>query len=266
MTTKGNQTVRGGTVENQKERMLVRLRELGPAGATKTELDVKGQKGKAAQALKELLSDRHVANIGTPARPCYVLSEHFNPLERACEQIERNAGSKKPVRDDLLDLLTKKELEKGCAGEARKKIDEAIDWLVKEKRLVKLRRGRSVYFVPAERLRGFVTLPPTELRDPAEPQSRPSPGPAAEEIDRRRVVAAYQRLRSRLGYSNVEISELQRELNIPMGELKRFLMEESSQGYAVLGLGDWSVSTEEIRSGAIELFGKPHLLVRFDAE
>jgi hypothetical protein len=51
-----------------------------------------------------------------------------------------------------------------------------------------------------------------------------------------------------------------------MGELKRFLLEESHRGHAVLCLGDWSVSSDEIRSGAIELFGKPHLLVRLDAE
>lgn len=258
--------MRGETVESQKERMLAQLREAGAAGLTKAGLGVKDAKGKAAQALRALLNERRAANLGGPRRTCYVSMEHFNPLERACTQVEKNALSKMSAPEHALELLIIKELEKGCEGEVRKRINEAIDWLVKEKRLVKLRRGRSVYFVPAERLRGFVTLTPTAPRDAAEPQSRPAPGPAADELDRQRVVAAYQRLRSRLGYSNVEISELQRELHIPMGELKRFLMEESSQGHAVLSLGDWSVSSEEIRSGAIQLFGKPHLLVRFDTE
>jgi hypothetical protein len=266
MTTKGNQTVRGETAENQKERILAQLREVGAAGVTKTRLGVKGLKGKAAQALEELLSDRRVANLGSPTRPCYVLSEHSNPLERACEQIERNARSQKPVRDDTLALLAKKELEKGCAAGVREKIDEAIDWLVKEKRLVRLRRGRLYYWVSAEKLKALVTL---EKRQPdAAAESRPqvSSSPTGHPIDRPLVLAAYQRLRSRLGYSNVEISALQRELHIPMDEFKRFLLEESQRGRAVLSLGDWSVSSDEIRAGAIELFGRPHLLVRLDAE
>ena len=256
----------GEPIESQKEKILSQLREAGPAGVTKAKLGVKDPKGKAAQALKELLSDRRVANLGSPTRTCYVLIEHFNPLERACEQIERNALSKKPIRDDTIELLIKKELEKGCEGEIRKKVDEAFDWLVKEKRLVRLRRSRSFYFVHLEKMRARLKLANLEMIDAAEPYSQSLPCEVAEKVDHQRVLAAYQRLRSKLGYSNVEISELQRELNIPMGELKRFLLEESSQGHAVLSLGDWSVSSDEIRSGAIELFGKPHLLVRLDAE
>jgi hypothetical protein len=256
----------GEPIASRKEKILVQLREAGTGGATKAELGIKDPKGKAARALKELLGERRVANIGSPTRTRYVLIEHFNPLERACEQIERNVLSKKPDRDDTLELFMKKELEKGCEGEVRKKVDEALDRLAREKRLVKLRRRRSLYFVPAEKLRKCVTPTEREPGGAAEPPVQPPAVAAAEESDRQRVVAAYQRLRSKLGYSNVEISELQRELNIPMGDLKRFLLEESSRGHAVLSLGDWSVSSDEIRSGAIELFGKPHLLVRFDAE
>ncbi len=246
--------------------MLAKFRAFGPAGATKAKLGVKGLKGRAAQALQELLSDRRVANLGSPTRPRYVLSEHFNPLEKACEQIERNAMSIKPARADTLELVIKKELEKGCEGEVRKKIDEAIDWLVKDKRLLKLRRGRSFYWVSAEKLKALVALEKRQPDPAAEAQPQASPSPTVHPIDRQLVQAAYQRLRSRLGYSNVEISALRRELSIPMDELKRFLLEESRRGQAVLSLGDWSVSSEEIRSGAIELFGRPHLLVRLDAE
>jgi hypothetical protein len=266
LAVKGDRTVRGETVESLKERMLARFRECGQAGATKTDLGVKSPKGRAAQALQELLGERRVANLGSPTRPRYVLSEHFHPLERACEQIERNALSKKPVRGDTLELLLKKELEKGCEGEVRKKIDEAFDWLAKEKRLVRLCRGRSIYWVSAENVKALVAL---EQRPPvpaAAAPTQPSPSPAGRPMERRLALAAYQRLRSRLGYSNVEISALRRELEVPMDELGRFLLEESRLGRAVLSLGDWSVSSDEIRSGAVELFGRPHLLVRFDAE
>jgi hypothetical protein len=258
--------MRAESVDRLKEKLIARLRDLGPDGATKAKLGVKGPKGHAAQALQELLNDGRAANIGSAARPCYVLSEHFNPLERACERIERNIGSQKPVRNDTLDLWVKRELEKGCQGEVRNKIDEAIDWLEKEKRLLRLRRGRSFYWVSAERLQTLLAperlLPGDAAAEPARPTIPSAAGP----VDPRLVQAAYQRLRSRLGYRNVEISELQRELGIPMDALKRHLLEESREGRAVLSLGDWSVSSDAIRAGAIELFGKPHLLVRFDTE
>jgi hypothetical protein len=263
---KGDLIMRGETVESQKERVLARLHAAGAEGLTKSQLGGKRAKGAAVQALRELLSERRVANLGSPTRTCFVSIQHFNPLERACAQVEKNALSGKSAPDHAIELLTRKELEKGCTGEVRKKIAEALDWLVKEKRLVKLRRRRSVYFLSAEKLGRMAALTTLEPGEAIEPSSPPSRDASTGSIDRRLVLAAYQRLRSGLGYSNVEISQLQRELKIPMDALKRFLLEESTRGHAVLSLGDWSVSSDEIRSGAIELFGKPHLLVRFDAE
>ena len=256
----------GKTVESQKEKILAKLHQAGSAGLTKAGLGVTDTKGRPAQALRELLSERRVANLGTLKRTCFVLSEHFNPLERACERVEKNALSKKSSRNDTLELLIKKELEKGCEGEIRKKVDEAVEWLVKEARLLKLRRSRSYYFIHPGNLNEILKPRKPELDDVAETRQPPAPAEMISVIDRLQVLAAYHRLKSRLGYSNVEISELRRELNISMSELKNFLLEESSRGDAVLSLGDWSVSSDEIRSGAIELFGKPHLLVRFDAE
>lgn len=258
--------MRAEPLDRQREKLLIKLRQLGPAGATKAKLGVRGLKGSAAQALQELLSGGQVANIGSPTRPCYVLSEHFNPLERACEQIERNIGAQKPVREDALDLWGQRDLTKGCTGAIQNKIDEAIGWLVKEKRLLKMRRGRSYYYVSAERLRTLLSPEKPLPADTADEPARTALSSAAEPVDPRLVQAAYQRLRSRLGYRNVEISELQRELGLPMEALKRHLLEESREGHAVLSLGDWSVSSDAIRAGAIELFGRPHLLVRFDTE
>ena len=249
-------------VERQKERLLARLREAGAAGATKARLGVKSPHGSAAQALQALLDDRRIANLGSPPRPCFVLSEHFNPLERACAQIERNAGLSQPGRGGALELFSEKELGKGCQGEVRRQVEAAVGWLGQERRLVKLRRGRTVYYASAERW-GALLAPETP---PAPGDTVEAPRPAGPSVDRPLVQAAYRRLTSRLGYSNVEISELQRELGIPMEDLKRFLLEESRQGHAVLSLGDWSVSSEAIRAGAIDLFGRPHLLVRLDAE
>lgn len=250
------------TLENQVEKLLFKLREAGPAGLTKRKLGLKAGKGRAAQALLELIAERKVANLGTATRTCFVLIEHFNPLERACERIEKNALFEKPGREGAIELLIKRELEKGCDGEVRKKVNDAVDWLVKERRLVRFRRSRTIYFVHAEKLRGAA-----QATQPGEAaRSAPETPPAAKEVDRGAVLAAYQRLKNRLGYGNVEISELRREAGCAMAGLKDFLIGESRRGRAVLSLGDWSVSNEETRDGAIDLFGKPHLLVRLDAE
>jgi hypothetical protein len=250
------------TLNNQAEKLLFKLREAGPAGLTKGKLGLRAGKGGAARALLELIAERKVANLGTAARTCFVLIEHFNPLERACERIEKNALFEKPGREGAVDLLVRRDLEKGCEGEVRKKVDDAVDWLVKERRLIRFRRSRTIYFVHAEKLRGAAqATSPAEAVRPA-----PETPSAAGQLDRGAVLAAYQRLKNRLGTGNVEISELRREAACGMAGLKEFLIEESRRGRAVLSLGDWSVSSEETRAGAIDLFGKPHLLVRLDAE
>lgn len=250
------------TLENQVEKLLFKLREAGPAGLTKGKLGVKAGKGIAAQALGDLIARRKVANLGTATRTCFVLIEHFNPLERACERIEENALSKQPAREDAIELLTRRDIERGCEGEVRKKVDEAVDWMVKGRRLMRFRRSRTVYFVHAEKLRGAAQVP----RPGENSQSAPESPSGAEAADRGTILAAYRRLAQRLGYSNVEIAALRREAGCPMEPLKLFLLEESRRGRAVLSLGDWSVSSEETRGGAVELFGRPHLLVRLDSE
>jgi hypothetical protein len=139
----------------------------------------------------------------------------------------------------------------------RAKVDEAIDWLLNERKLLKLRRGRAAYFVHASQVKPLLVEGEGRWTEPGESPVSRAP------LDRAAVLEAYRRIRDRLGYSNVHIFELHREVGSPMAEVKAFLVEESRKGNAVLSLGDWAVSSEEVRSGAIELYGKPHLLVRF---
>ncbi len=246
------------TVETLKEKLLSKLRSAGSGGLAKGKLGIRGAGGNCAQALSALIAERKIANLGTATRTCYVLIEHFNPLERACARIEKNARDALATRGGAIELLTQRDLEKGCQGEVRKSAGEALDRLVKQGRLLRFRRGRTLYYVHADTHAGAahpeavaaVSLPP------------PAPVPAA--FDRQAVAAAYRRLRQRLGYGNVEIAELRREAGCTLDALKEFLIEESRAGRAVLSLGDASVSNEESRAAAVELFGKPHLLVRLD--
>ena len=254
------------SLESKKGAIVGKLKEAGASGLGKGGLGIKDAKSLGARALKALQEERRVANLGTPKKTRYVLAEFYKPLELACGQIEANAKKASSSRSGILELLSRKDLEKGCEGQIRKKVDEAIDWLVKEQRLLRFRRGRSIFFVHAEKIRGAaVGIPSPEPAKTvaAEPVETL---PALAGVDRRGIRAAYQRLARRLGYSNVDISGLRREAGCSMDALKHFLLDESRQGRAVLTLGDWSVSSEETRAGAIELFGKPHLLVRLDAE
>jgi hypothetical protein len=254
------------SLELKKGEILGKLRAAGASGLGKGGLGIKDAKGPGGRALKALEQERKVANLGTPKKTRYVLAEFYKPLELACGRIEWNAKKAGSSRSGILELLSRKDLEKGCEGQIRKKVDEAIDWLVREQRLFRFRRSRFIFFVHAEKLRG--TAPGIPSEEPAGAVADVPAGlpPVPAGLDRGELLAAYQRLARRLGYSNVEISGLRREAGCSMDSLKRFLLEESRKGRAVLSLGDWSVSSEETRAGAIELFGKPHLLVRLDAE
>lgn len=250
------------SLESRKGEILGKLKAAGASGLGKGGLGIKAGRSPAARALKALEQDRKVANLGTPKRTRYVLAEFYRPLELACGRIEANAKKAGSSRSGIVELLSRRDLEQGCEGQIRKKVDEAIDLLVKEQRLFRFRRRRSIFFVHAERFRG--AAPGLPAAAPAGAVTDAPPLLAG--LDRGEILAAYRRLARRLGYSNVEISALRREAGCSMDGLRHFLIEESRQGRAVLSLGDWSVSSEEIRAGAIELFGKPHLLVRLDAE
>jgi hypothetical protein len=253
------------TSGEQKQKLLSKLRKAGPAGLTKGKLGVKQAKGKAAQALSELMAERKVANLGTATRTIYVLIEHFNPLERAYDKIEKNALSKKQARADTIELLIKRDLEKGCEGEVRKKVDEAVDWLLKENSLIKLCRGRTVYYVHVERFRCLDSNHQQKSILEQIPQVSNAVTPLSKELKWDDVMDAYRQVKQRLGYSSIPIYDLQQKLESPMDMVKRFLVEEARQGRAFLSVGDWSLSSEDVRSGVIELGGYRYLLVRFNA-
>ena len=255
------------TIESQKEKILAKLIAAGPAGLTKSGLGIKDKKSKAAQALAALLNAGQAANLGNLRNPRYVLQQYFNPLERACDQIEKYARSKMPVRENTIDLIPRSEFEKGFRGprgEVWKRFDEAINWLLKTGHLLKFRAGCNTYFVHVSQV--SLSLPSQEKAADVTDTKVGSP-PAAEisSVQKDTVMSAYSRVKARLGYSNITIYELQQELGVPMGELKRFIVEEARTGGAALSIGDWSLSSEAVRSGVIELGGYRYLLVRFNA-
>lgn len=226
-----------------KAEILEKLRRAGDKGLPKSKLPLTS--GVRKQAFEELVKAREIANLGSPARTCLVLIEHFRPLEIACDLILE----KFPQR--ALTLRSRSKLGEGIKGAIGGKVDEAVDWLVKDGKLLKVKHGVATYYLSVEAV--LAELPYAWVKEPAE-----------ESADlETRVMAAYGKVKQRIGFSDVEIFDLQQESGIPMDRLKAFLMDKSREGRAVLSQGDWSLSSDKVRSGAIELHGLAHLMVRF---
>lgn len=240
-----------------KSNLLAKLRQAGEKGLAKSLLQIK--KGTIyEQAFNELLKERQIANLGTSKRPQIVLAEHFRPLEMACERIV----AKFPDRDVV--LLSKAQLEEGLKGAVLKQVGAAIDWLVKEGKLLRAKRGALSLLMSTVAVKHH--LPETRILEPIQlplPATVPAQPPQPSTDVESRIMAAYQVVKQRERFSDVEIYSLQQESGVTMPELKAFLLHMSRAGRAVLSLGDWSLSSEEIRSGAVEIHGRQNLMVRF---
>ncbi len=238
-----------------KQGVLDKLHKAGAAGLTKGKFGIAKSEPKQA-AFKELEKEGAVVNLGSAARSLYVLKEFDRPLEMACDRVETLAASRTGTLFSRSKMI--KMCEKSCPTRIKKELGRAVDWLAGEQKLLKFKYGRTFLFVHASAVAGKVT--PEKPKEPKEAVER---GQEQEEPDRGTVLQAYRKVCRQIGFSDVEIYRLQQELGADMEALKAFIRGEARQGRAVLSLGDWSLSSEAVRSGAIESRGRQYLLVRF---
>lgn len=236
-------------IDQQKEKILKKLKETGPDGVSKSRL---GKSKSLGVALNELQKDRIIGNLGTSKRVRYVLIEFYNPIERAGEEIEKFTAIE-PKEKELATFTLTKIRNKLTAGVIREKVPEAIDFLINERRLLKIKACGRINFIHASTVKSYLG----GFDAYAESRSVDA------DINRDMILESYETIKRQKGFPNIEIYELQQDLEVPMDVLKSFLLEESRKGRAVLSLGDWSLSSDEVRNGAIDLDGKPHLLIRF---
>lgn len=235
---KGVNSMAAKTVQDYKKEILAAVKDTGAQGIKKTALKIKTKA--AVEAFKQLVKSRTIANIGSRKKQKWVMAQHYRPLEMAYQRLEDKALSHKDV------LISKSKLFEGLTGAAGKKGDEALKFLRQEGRLMVLKGSGRTFFAHADRIRK--NLPEMVMNH--------------DDIAGR-VKAAYPRVKSNFGFSDVRISDLQKEADVPMDELKEFLLKESRPGgVAQLGKGDWSLSSEEVRSGAVTIDGTPFLMVR----
>jgi hypothetical protein len=190
-----------------------------------------------------------------------------DPLAATCAKIEGKATP------NVATIFTKKELLAGCVEEAAKRGDAAIQRLLSEKKLLRLQRGKTGFYLHAasvEALLGFSnrSQKPTRRRAAAAEKSgqlseASAPQPSAPEFPIERVRAAYRELARETSFSDVLISELRTRADITLDLLKPWLLQESRAGRALPTRGDWSIADADARTAAIEIGGEPHLRVRF---
>jgi len=285
----------GSNAEAYREEILNKLREAGTRGLTKGMLI--GKSRPRAQMLRTLEEERKIANLGTGRSYFYVLKEFDTPEKMAYDRVEALAVSSGNRLMGKTAFI--RECGKGCPGKVRNSIEQAIRKLVDERELMELKSGNSLLYLhisavhsafpsldggPAEKAQSPAIPPQSESAEKAPaneetsasvprnesaeespafvPRSEPAQ-PDPPRLTLEQVLEAYQTVRQRVGFSNVQIYRLQQELGAPMEQVKEFLLDEMEKS-AVLSMGDWPLASEEIRSGVIYLDGNPYLLVRFE--
>ncbi len=231
--------------ETFKQGVLDTLRKAGSAGVTKGKLGIAQSKAKRA-AFKELEEEGTIVNLGSAARALYVLKEFDKPLEMACDRVEALAATRALRLFSRSGMVT--DSGKGCPTRVKKELGRAVEWLAGEQKLLKFKYGRTFLYVHAS------AVPVPQVT----PEKQTDGG-----VDQDTVLHAYRQISRQIGFSDVEIYRIQQAVGADMEALKDFIRGEARKGRAVLSLGDWSLSSEAVRSGAIESRGRQYLLVRF---
>lgn len=238
------------TTQEARESFLAKLRKAGAKGSASpiTTSTSAPKRAIFEESLRSLENERAIFVDRSKAKPKYLLQEFAPSAKSAGVKIEKLAESKHPL------LLAAADFKKVLSPLEKPLLDEALQALEKERRLVRLVRGRINVFAHAASLRmilGAVTAQPIAMQ---------AETPTVELVPER-IHESYQALVERTGYPEVEIAALQREVGAPMDPFKKWLIEENAAGRAHFSIGDWSLSDEATREGVIELGGDRNLFV-----
>ncbi len=236
-------------VEVEKKNLLQRLKEVGAEGITKSNLC--GSSKIKTEALKALLQERKIFNLGSKARACFVLPEHYRPLERAYEELEKifNSNGLKLISKGKIEKI--KEIKKYSS--VNKHVNEALDILIQEQKVLKLKTANYFSYIGVKPIVDSLDLSgQTTTQEP----------PIDTNEYKQQINEAYRKLSQQSGFSAVEIYNLHKETGIPLDWIKEYILTLRKEGKAEFNFGDWSLSSKETRLGAVEFDGDRFLLVR----
>ena len=245
---------------SHRDEILQKLEKAGETGLNQSKLQgARTSKSYDAkkQALHELLAKRDIGNLGTESKPRYVLIRFFNPLEKAYAAILKKATPGK------VSTFLESELRKGSAGAIAAKVGEAIELLVAEKRLIRIKRGKSTFYLHAASIESLVNFGDSASGAGSQVEADGSPEASGTQLDIEALTVAYQELVRETGFSDVRISALQHRSGAPLAALKSWILAQSRAGKISPTRGDWSLADEAERAAAVEIAGEPHLRVRF---
>lgn len=233
-----------------RQEILDKLHQGGAKGLSTGALRIPNsgtKKGKLCrELLKKLLKSGEIGNLGNTRRPRYVLIEHFNPLEIACDALAARA------KKNAKKLGSKNSLSQGIKGAAEKKIDEALKLLVAQGRLIRLSwSGNPVY------------LHVSNLPQPSNPLESATKTQPSTDIDEKAIQKAYRETVQEFGYADVMIHEIFLRHSGDLDTFKSALLQACETGQAIPNIGDWSLASEDERKAALYIGGRPHLRIRF---
>jgi hypothetical protein len=238
------------TIETARTEVLAKITKTGAKGANSpvTAATKEPKRSLYAQALEALESEGKIHVDRSKAKPKYLSIEFAPSVDGAATKMEELAARHHPA------LLTSIDLKKALSKSEQALAPQALAALEANHRLVKLTRKTSTLYASGNSLRAILSV-----------ESPTSSPPAESPISGDTIRRTYADLVRLSGFPDIEIATLQRHANVPMGALKAWLLTEHQHGRATFGTGDWSLSSEAIRTGVIDMRGERYLLVRLES-
>lgn len=239
-------------LEAKKEKILQKLESADTKG-----LGISNFGGKTdfrEKAIKALLEENMIAFIKISRNNKYFTRQHFDTVIDFYNSTI-NVIENKVFLD--VDLLQGKHIRKKVNEHLEKEkglflapvYNTAFNQLINEKKLIELTysKPKKLYALYSK------LVDKTVAEDVA----------SKDALTRDDVLRAYNKIKQKSGgISTVEIYALKKELKVSIESLHDFIIEEAKAGKAELHKGDWSKSSEQVRSAVIEINGGKFLLVK----
>jgi len=233
------------TLEAARAKVLAKVAKGGAkgAGSPVTAKTKEPELSLYGKALEELEAERAIYVDRNKEKPKYFAREFAPSIEGVAVKLEQYAARNHPK------LLTFAELKKVLSKTEEAFAQRTLELLEADRRLVKLIRKTSALYACGDSLRALLRVESAQVEDSGEAIRR-----------------SYVELVRSTGFPDVEISTLQSHAGVPMSSLKDWLRVEHQNGRANFGVGDWSLASEAVRAGVIDLPGRTerYLWVRLE--
>lgn len=217
-----------------REEILSKLRSAGCAGLRPSKLGIAGTARR--DALDSLLSAGEVVRFACGKGKVYFLAAFAPSLESAYRTLDEALARQPGI------LLSTAECGRLCRKHEKVFLNDAVRYLINDRRLLKLKRGRASYLMHVEALRSML-------------DGDALTGPEA-------IARAYSEIARSSGQSWVSVRRLSETSALPVAEVIAVLEEMAQKGGAAFSRGEPTLLPEEERSAHVVIGGDAFYLVR----